>query len=432
MGLMDVNSGNNGDRLKHFLIHEVLSRCSSWRSIGYSETHAGAGIYNSDAQTEIRKYIGVLRRYVRDADQEETQGPGQSYFQCLNAWWSRGENAKQYPGSVLQACLRIGKDKLEPERFRVTEIDEDAHGRLAHALAPYKVTPRLGGFQHSLDWLCKEDDLFLVVDPFAIVSNDQESKSEEVLNNGDLDIATLKKILSHFPGKSNAVILLWTSFGQANRVHRDVVEKMIGEWSSAHKAEYSKHDFTANYSTYLLGFGEGKKIVADLPASGRYCPWLSRLKVSINALDYAPLVIHEAGHATVALVEGKTIERIVFDENGEKAVHYPPGSVTPAIAMAGWTAEQISKGSNAKIPDWTKRPEDHSANEDISLHILPEVELHSDTALTEVQAVPVAAAVKEARTILRKYWKLVPRICRLIVDSNGVVPGQEVHGLWDE
>ena len=42
---MDRKAANDGDRLKHALLLEVLVRTQTWPRVVYSETHAGAGVY---------------------------------------------------------------------------------------------------------------------------------------------------------------------------------------------------------------------------------------------------------------------------------------------------------------------------------------------------------------------------------------------------
>src|SRR4051794_33862495 len=58
---MDEKSANPGDRMKHALSLEVLCRTVDWPIVTYSETHAGAGVYNESKQRPASAYIRTLR-----------------------------------------------------------------------------------------------------------------------------------------------------------------------------------------------------------------------------------------------------------------------------------------------------------------------------------------------------------------------------------
>jgi 23S rRNA A2030 N6-methylase RlmJ len=60
MHKIDKKAANDGDRLKHALLLEILARVTSWPAVVYAETHAGAGIYLQGGQDADHSYIRDL------------------------------------------------------------------------------------------------------------------------------------------------------------------------------------------------------------------------------------------------------------------------------------------------------------------------------------------------------------------------------------
>src|SRR4051812_39581697 len=96
---MGKKAANNGDRLKHALLLEVLERTGDWAGVVYAETHAGAGAYHAGDQTKD-KYILDLRQKVENAPTTAT-GPGFAYLTWLREWWGDPANRESYPGSAV-------------------------------------------------------------------------------------------------------------------------------------------------------------------------------------------------------------------------------------------------------------------------------------------------------------------------------------------
>src|SRR4051794_30529936 len=102
---MDEKAANSGDRLKHTLLLEVLSRCSNWESLTYSETHAGAGIYHAERQKQRSQYIAELEATISNSEvTPQSVASGATYNKLLKTWWADPDHHGVYPGSVVQAA----------------------------------------------------------------------------------------------------------------------------------------------------------------------------------------------------------------------------------------------------------------------------------------------------------------------------------------
>ena len=263
---MDENAANSGDRMKHTLLLEVLSRCLKWESLVYSETHAGAGTFGAKNQTQKgRQYIAELEATIATLnDTSERVASGARYISLLKSWWSEPNHNGQYPGSVVQAAVFL-KHAAKTARFCVTEACGSNHARLKTALHNFSVEPKLSLFQKSLDWLCSGEEIVMLVDPWGIVGKVTNAEEREaLLNDGKVDLDTLDDILERLKVKRNAVIMLWTSFGRANRNHKAAVESHLVTWSQNNGVTgRTFHDGNSRH-VYLIGVGDGHRVVSDI------------------------------------------------------------------------------------------------------------------------------------------------------------------------
>lgn len=270
MAKMDDKAGNKGDQLKHALILEILMRCGGWTPLTYAETHSGAGIYHGEAQAskELKyQYICNLKqRHDELINFPDALCPGATYFESLRDWWNAEARHSLYPGSVVQAVTFLDRPQGGTGVIvRVTEADPITHERLTDALQPFDVVPRCSGFQDQINWLCENDQIVLVVDPFAIIGDVPVQDRQAQLSNGRIDLGTLRTILDGFPGKSKAVVMLWTSFGQQNRDFNQPLERMLREWTLANGTHFRRYHDNASHNVYVIGFGDGQEVVGDLP-----------------------------------------------------------------------------------------------------------------------------------------------------------------------
>jgi hypothetical protein len=265
---MDENAANSGDRLKHTLLLEVLSRCVNWNSLAYSETHAGAGTFNVGKQTQNGKqYIHDLEAAISHlAHTSELVGSGGSYISLLKSWWSDPTHKGVYPGSVIQAALFL-KRCAKAADFYVTEACNDNFQRLEAATNSFGIKPENKPFQKQtiLDWLCSGENIVMLIDPWGIIGKVSDpSKRDVILSNGKVDLDTLDDILTRLKAKQNAVIMLWTSFGQANRIHKSAVDEYLRNWSQMNDRTLRIFHDRKNHYVYLTGGGDGDRVVADV------------------------------------------------------------------------------------------------------------------------------------------------------------------------
>jgi len=273
MANMDQNAANSGDRLKHALMLEVLSRCLNWESLTYAETHAGAGIYDSAKQTQLNKHhITDLEELIEKSESISATNPpsGSNYITLLKSWWMAPSNRGKYPGSVLQAAMFLKKHN-KTTAINVTEACAKNCKRLTNAVNGYDITLKCKGFQNEIDWLCENDNLVLLIDPWGIVAGvDDDNKRAELLINGDVDLHTLSKVLNRLTSKTNVVVLLWTSYGR-RMMNKQPVEDYVKEWNECNRWLMRAFTDGNNRYVYLLGNGLGKQIVYDVWP----CKWLS-------------------------------------------------------------------------------------------------------------------------------------------------------------
>ncbi|HVC92705.1 MAG TPA: hypothetical protein VND64_03395 [Pirellulales bacterium] len=176
---MDEKAANEGDKLKHALLLEVLGRCEDWKNLTYAETHAGAGIYLASAQSPNKPHIANLFRLWSDADAEPAESDaGGRYFALLRRWWASERRINRYPGSILQSALYL-KSRGVATEFRVTEADGDTCDRLTKAVKHCGIRPDFARFQEKIDWLTKNDPLVLLVDPLKFKEDYGTAREDE-------------------------------------------------------------------------------------------------------------------------------------------------------------------------------------------------------------------------------------------------------------
>ena len=250
----DTYAANDGDILKHALLHEALVRCSRWQSPAYSETHAGAGVYLARHQAENRKHIKPLRKLV-EAEPAGTRGAGSGYRRLLADWWLKESRAGAYPGSVLQAATFLaGAGKLTEGSVRATENDPETFERLAAAFESVRPAQHLrgGDYRDHLEWLAGRDRLLLLVDPYKYLGLE---RIEELLD---------------AVGGPDAVVLLWHSFAHAVGMTNQA-ELMTGLLASTTRRGGACRWFRRRqYHVAAVGFGKGREVVADLPATAAW------------------------------------------------------------------------------------------------------------------------------------------------------------------
>jgi hypothetical protein len=318
---MDPQSANSGDRMKHALNLELLTRMRSWPSVSYSETHSGAGIYEAELQDPRKQHIRNLRDLVtwerlnRLGNNSSLQSTaGEEFFKRLTEWWGNQENPfEKYPGSARQALdflLSIGKKF----KFRLTENDENAVRRLKSAMKPGKehVEVKQASFRDEMVWLSEPDFLLLVVDPFKLFDSfdindkqpqsDKESADDLPQNDiepsenlsrkeigfayGHIDLATVKKFTETIEQKGSAVIHFWwpTSYQGLDTALKDAVGRGIKQsheffesWAgNDSNRQYHAFNDGHNHRSSLIGIGGGALIVKEVSELDWKSSWLSR------------------------------------------------------------------------------------------------------------------------------------------------------------
>ena len=270
---MEENAANEGDKLKHSILLEVLRRCREWTSLTYAETHAGAGLYDVSDQTK-KPHISDLQQLVvglPNALSEESAGA--TYYSLLKRWWSDELNDALYPGSVLQAALFL--EKTAPATFRVVEAKKETHDKLVRTLKKFDIDPLHGTFQANIEWLTQNNPLVLLVDPFSFQA-DFGKNAENKLNQGGIDLPRLRGLFNACFCSNSAVIILWCSFGhKGGHVKKGTVygwlRGICEERGATLRCFHHKH-----YVTFIVGIGNGRDIAMDLPMKDAWSKsWLT-------------------------------------------------------------------------------------------------------------------------------------------------------------
>jgi len=273
---MAEKAANEGDKLKHSLLLEVLLRCKEWDSLTYAETHAGAGRYLAADQDKDNHYINNLSNLVaglKHKPAEETAGS--RYFYLLQDWWSDNDRTGTYPGSLLQAARFLMANKIKAE-FRATEADKDTCDRLVKAVNDYGIQPEQEKFQNKIEWLTKNDKLVLLIDPLSF-AEDFFKASEKKVNKGGMDLPTLAKLLDPCWEKKSAVVLFWSGFGnKGGHVKKGIAYGWLKCICEQKKASMCCHHDARLHNIFVIGIGEGKKITDQLLQLDWSGSWLSK------------------------------------------------------------------------------------------------------------------------------------------------------------
>lgn len=269
----DRNAGNAGDRLKHSLTAEVLMLCLAWPELTYAETHAGAGCFDAAAQErEGKSHIADLQ-ISHSESQTDRNLAGGRYHTLLDDWWSKNEGPITYPGSVVQSAIILQErsPELSVPEFRVTEACSETCERLASATKALGISPSNDGFQNRLDWLTENDNLVLIVDPYALTENGK-------LDKGQIDLEQLSDLLGRCWKKSACVIGFWYSTPQGTSSEvKNARQNAIKSWAENNSATFRCFGYWI-YDMIWLGVGGGKDVVDSIPSEDCWKKsWLAKV-----------------------------------------------------------------------------------------------------------------------------------------------------------
>lgn len=272
---MDEKAANDGDKLKHPLLLEVLARCKGWDSLTYAESHAGAGKYCAADQLAEKPHIANLLKLVSAVTDKPTENAaGGRYYHLLQEWWSDQNRQGAYPGSVLQAARFLTNQNVKAE-FRVTEAHKDTYDRLVKAVTDYGIEPKHEKFQNKIDWLTEKDSLVLLLDPLGF-GEDFGKAREKKLNEGGMDLPTLTEVLASCWEKKSAVVLLWFGFGnKGGHVKRGMAYGWLKCLCEQKGSSFSCYH-AKSYYTFIMGIGKGKEVTDALLQLDWGKSWLSR------------------------------------------------------------------------------------------------------------------------------------------------------------
>ena len=279
MGIsMDEKAANDGDKLKHPLLLEVLARCNGWGSLTYAESHAGAGKYCAADQLADKPHIANLFKLVSAVKHKPTEdAAGGRYYHLLRDWWSDENRQSNYPGSVLQAARFLTSQTVKAE-FRVTEAHKDTHDRLVKAVTDYGIKPEHEKFQNKINWLTEKDSLVLLLDPLGF-GEDFGKAREKKLNEGGMDLPTLTEVLTPCWGEGvrpwffSEVSRLWQQGRPCKEGHGLRLARVIS--ASRREAPFSA-THAKSYYTFIMGTGKGKEVTDALLQLDWGKSWLSR------------------------------------------------------------------------------------------------------------------------------------------------------------
>lgn len=278
---MDLLSANEGDRMKHAINLELLSRMMAWGSIRYSETHSGAGVYTGNSNIQELNELVLKERALfgqRSKAHLTSKTPGEEYLLLLARWWDRSENANQYPGSARQVLELFHHHKFQPFEIRLTEKSHEACIRLMDALKDERsrVEVLWGSFYRSLEWLLDADNILAVVDPFRCFPSlkDPNCKPEKFgVGSGSIDLEIVEEILGRIENKGNAILHFWWPMAS----QKNEWKKLIGQCSriacqlfqdwcnkAPTRRTFVMHHDQHNHASSLVGIGGGREVVEDL------------------------------------------------------------------------------------------------------------------------------------------------------------------------
>lgn len=273
---MDTKAANEGDKLKHALLLEVVGRCTAWESLTYAETHAGAGIYHSADQDAEKPHIARLHELVASVAAEPAeQTAGGRYFRLLRKWWACNERRDSYPGSILQVVQFLSARNINAQ-FRVVEAHKPTFDRLAMGLQAYAVIPQHDKFQNRIAWLTENDRLVLLIDPLSFQEDFDEDRDPR-LNDGGIDIPTIATLLEPCWRKRSAMVLFWCGFGHARgRVKKGIAYGWLKCICEQNNAGLRCFRDSRCHNLFVIGIGQGKDIAGQLGELDWPNSWLAK------------------------------------------------------------------------------------------------------------------------------------------------------------
>ena len=224
------------------------------------------------------------------------------YFLSLRSWWEDEGNKSYYPGGIVQAARWLQR-RQEQGGFafdiRATENDPRSFTTLASIAKKYNLEVRSRSFSDpgNLDWLVEGDDLVVLLDPFRYVRT-REAKHPEV-DNGYLDLATLRRVLDACASKRRVVIHIWASRGHKGYGSSlaDLREDMSA-WVKKHGQATSCQYRCGNYGISVVGIHDGILAVGappDVKAWKR--SWLSRSPLQAISATARTRSSHQVKHS---------------------------------------------------------------------------------------------------------------------------------------
>lgn len=300
---MDKKAANSGDRMKHALTLEILTRTTSWDSVTVSETHAGAGEFSAGNQQESKQYIRELHEIVSKLGEAipRTGQPfaGHAYLRLLKEWWKAEANQGIYPGGAKQAWTYLNMFRPQEEfDLRLTENGPDEFKRLDEVFQDSKVQPRERSFFEELEWLAGPDNLVLVVDPFRCV---ESFGSDSALNieKGGIDHGIVNGFLTLCENKKASILHFWwpkraqpggSDLDKALIASHKAARHLFHQWKKSGKT-LATREFTdkSNHASVLIGVGDGARLVDEIPGKSDWqISWLKPFLAESRARIEAP------------------------------------------------------------------------------------------------------------------------------------------------
>jgi hypothetical protein len=269
----DDNAGNNGDRIKHAVLLEILSRTDQWDKVSYRESHAGAGLY------PVNKHIRELRKTVRTIPPPPEGDTGSGYFRSLRSWWDA--DAPGYPGGIIQAARWLRQHRREGSfDIKATENKPHPFALLSRLSKFYEMEVRYDSFLNQQQWLLDGDNFVILLDPFHYVR--VRASDDASIEQGVLDHEALKGVLDACANKNRAVILVWTSKGHQFHTSLKDLRADLQDWAKGHGNSRIGQCHCGNYGISVIGINEGRD-AGELPDNvGWEQSWLGQyLKMTI-------------------------------------------------------------------------------------------------------------------------------------------------------
>ena len=229
-------SANIGDQLKHCPFPFIFDEIKDWGNLTYSETHAGQGVYKSSEQVEPH-----IKNHYLAFNQANGTNP---YYLAQKSFFKKYPVINDeilYCGSSLLA--KLCNPSME---IRLCEWEETNCKHLLESLKNPNFI-RNASFHQNIDWLTENDNTVLLLDPFTVVEEGNDTMD------GRLPWYYYKLILEKLSSK-NALVMLWF-WSETPKSWMDLVELNVQDYVR----------FQANnYNFLVTGFGKGKPLLAKL------------------------------------------------------------------------------------------------------------------------------------------------------------------------